>query len=125
MNNGAMFEGIYVTTTANDRRALVEYYRNEIINDKVRDLTIQHNLGNLASTANDLNFIEMQDAIRTRGHLIPRLHAHVNDIRRHDWDRKGNCIYILHVEGNHFRSKSKRAMNTTEERPRIYRQSGC
>jgi hypothetical protein len=103
MNNGTIFEGIYVPTTANDRRALVEYYRNEIINDAVRDLAVQHNLVNLASTANDLDFIEMQDAIRTHGHLIPQFHAHVNDIRRHDWDRRGNCIYTLRVEGKHFR----------------------
>ncbi|KAJ9124513.1 hypothetical protein QFC24_003304 [Naganishia onofrii] len=103
MNNGTIFEGIYVPTTGTDRQRLIEFYRNEIINDEVHDLANLHGLVNIATNANDLELLEMQDAIHTNGHRVPQFHLHVNDIRRHDWDRTGNCIYTVRVEGRPFR----------------------
>ena len=103
MNNGTIFEGIYVPTTGTDRQRLIEFYRNEIINDEVHDLANLHGLVNIATNANDLELLEMQDAIHTNGHRVPQFHLHVNDIRRHDWDRTGNCIYTVRVEGRPLR----------------------
>jgi hypothetical protein len=54
MNNGTIFEGICVPTTGTDRQRLIEFYRNEIINDEVHHLANLHGLVNIATNANDL-----------------------------------------------------------------------
>ncbi|KAJ9112261.1 hypothetical protein QFC22_006345 [Naganishia vaughanmartiniae] len=103
MNHGTIFEGIYVPTTANDRRNLIEYFRNEVMGDEVHDMAERYRMVHIAVDANDLDILELQEAMHVDSHRRLMLHAHVNDIRRHDWDRSGNCIYTLRVEGRAFR----------------------
>lgn len=83
MSNGTIFKGIYVPTTGTDRQRLIELYRNQIINDEVHDLANLHGLVNIATNANDLELIEMQDALHTNDHRVPQFRPHANDMRRH------------------------------------------
>ncbi|KAJ9113808.1 hypothetical protein QFC19_000001 [Naganishia cerealis] len=100
------FDGIVAPTTVEDRRMLIQTFRNEVLLDEVRDLAGEYGLGAIPVDTHDLDLLEQLEVIELWGHLEFFPHMVVSDIRRHDWNRQGDSIYSVTVDGWHYRGNA-------------------
>ncbi|KAJ9105821.1 hypothetical protein QFC19_003389 [Naganishia cerealis] len=101
-----VFEGIYVPTNDAERRTLIQLFRDEVMLDEVRDLAAHIGFGRLFIADEDLEILEIAEAMEIRGRYTQLPEATVEDIRRHDWNRRGDCIYTLRVDGYAYRGNA-------------------
>jgi hypothetical protein len=97
---------IRMPQTEAERVMLCASFREEILQGEVNDVIAMHGIqGNI--NAHDLAVVEISEALRTNGSVGSRPYIVRANITRHDWNRAGNCIYTIVLDGVRYRGSGE------------------
>jgi hypothetical protein len=78
------------------------FYKTKLTN------TSSHEAATTAIDAHNLTAIEIVEALPTRGQFDGLPYALWDNILPHDWDRSGNCVYTVLINGVRYRGTDER-----------------